>query len=244
MAVFTIADLHLSTDASTNKSMEVFGQRWANYTSRLEENWRRLVKEEDTVIIPGDVSWALSLEESREDLRFLEALPGKKIIGKGNHDFWWSTLRKLDILMKEENFETLSFLFNNAYEAEDFIIAGSRGWFPEDGVGALQNEVDFEKITNREIGRLRLSLDMAKKIQEETGKEIIVFMHFPIVWAEKANEPFVSLLLEYSISRVFFGHIHSVYNVPPVIEYKNITFELISADYLSFIPRFIPKKTP
>ena len=241
MAIFTIADLHLSTDASTNKSMEVFGARWASYTSRLEENWRRLVREEDTVILPGDISWGLSLEESREDFRFLASLPGKKIIGKGHHDFWWSTMRKLDVLLSEEHIDSISFLFNNAIEVEDIIVAGSRGWFAEDGVGSLQNEVDFDKITNREIGRLRISLEDAKRKQEGTGKEIIVFMHFPIVWAEKANEPFVDLLLEYGIRRVFFGHIHSVYNVPPVIEYKEIRFELISADYLSFIPKFIPQ---
>ena len=240
MAIFTIADLHLSTDASTNKPMEVFGQRWANYTSRIEENWRRLVRDEDTVIVPGDISWALSLEEAREDFRFLSALPGKKILGKGNHDFWWSTMKKLDVLLQEEKIENISFLFNNAIEVENIIVAGSRGWFAEDGVGSLQNEVDFDKITNREVGRLRMSLEQAKKLQQESGKEIVVFMHFPIVWSEKANEPFVQLLLEYNIRRVYFGHIHSVYHVPPVIEYKNITFELISADYLSFVPKFIP----
>ena len=240
MALFTIADLHLSTDASTNKSMEVFGHRWANYTSRLEENWRKLIRESDTVIIPGDISWALSLEEAREDFRFLASLPGHKILGKGNHDFWWSTMRKLDTLLAEEQIENISFLFNNAIEVENVIVAGSRGWFAEDGVGSLQNEVDFDKITNREVGRLRMSLEQAKKLQEESGKEIIVFMHFPIVWADKANEPFVDLLLEYGIRRVYFGHIHSVYTAAAVIEYKNIAFELVSADYLSFLPKHIP----
>ena len=139
MAVFTIADLHLSTNSSTNKSMEVFGQRWANYVTRLEENWRRVVRDDDYVIVPGDVSWALSLEEAREDLRFLSSLPGRIILGKGNHDFWWSTMRKLEGLLQEENIQNISFLFNNAIECEDFIVAGSRGWFPEDGVGSLQN---------------------------------------------------------------------------------------------------------
>ena len=239
MAVFVIADLHLSTDASTNKSMEVFGHRWAGYTSRLEENWRKLIRDMDTVIVPGDVSWALSLEEAREDMRFLSSLPGRKILGKGNHDFWWSTMRKLDALLSEEKIESISFLFNNAIELDEFIIAGSRGWFPEDGLGSLQNEVDFDKITNREVGRLRLSLEDARAKQEASGKEIVVFMHFPVVWADKANEPFVELLHEYNIRRVYFGHIHSVYNCPAVIEYENIRFELISADYLSFVPKYI-----
>ena len=173
--------------------------------------------------------------------RFLASLPGRKILGKGNHDFWWSTMKKLESLLTEEEIQSISFLFNNSFEVENIIVAGSRGWFAEDGVGSLQNEVDFDKITNREVGRLRMSLLDAKKRQEETGKEIVVFMHFPIVWADKANEPFVDLLSEFGIRRVFFGHIHSVYNVPPVIEYKGIRFELISADYLSFLPKHIPQ---
>lgn len=242
MSVFTIADLHLSTDSATNKSMEVFGQRWANYTSRLEASWRALVREEDTVIIPGDVSWALSLEESRADMHFLDSLPGRKIIGKGNHDFWWATMKKHEAFLQREKIDSISFLFNNAIEVEDFIIAGSRGWFYEDGVGKLQNEVDFEKITARELGRLRLSLAAAAKLREATGKEILVFLHFPVIWNEKTNAPFLDLLSEYGIRRVFYGHIHSVYNIPPVTEYMGIRFELIAADYLSFIPKHVPSE--
>ena len=94
MSLYTIADLHLSTFDKTNKSMEVFGKSWADYMLRIEQNWRHLISDSDTVVIPGDVSWALSLEESESDMRFLDSLPGKKIIGKGNHDFWWSTMRK------------------------------------------------------------------------------------------------------------------------------------------------------
>lgn len=242
MSVYTIADLHLSTDSATNKSMEVFGQRWANYITRLEANWRALVQENDTVIIPGDVSWALALEESREDMHFLDSLPGTKILGKGNHDFWWSTMKKHEEFLKKEEIYSIRFLFNNAFEVDDFIIAGSRGWFYEDGIGKVHNDVDFEKITARELGRLRLSLEAAAKLREATGKEILVFLHFPVIWCEKANMPFVDLLVSYGVRRVFFGHIHSVYNVAPITEYMGIRFELISADYLSFIPKHIPKE--
>ena len=242
MSVFTIADLHLSTDSATNKSMEVFGHRWVNYISRLEANWRALVRDEDTVIIPGDVSWALSLEEARADMHFLDSLPGTKILGKGNHDFWWSTMKKHEQFLQKEEIGTIRFLFNNAIEVESFIIAGSRGWFYEDGVGKVQNEVDFEKITARELGRLRLSLDSAVKLREQTGKEILVFLHFPVIWCDKVNSPFIELLKSYGIRRVFFGHIHSAYSAESVTEYEGIRFELISADYLAFIPKHVPNE--
>ena len=115
MALYAIADLHLSTLESTNKSMEVFGKRWADYINRTEANWRRLVTDDDTVIIPGDISWALSLDEAISDLKFIDSLPGKKILGKGNHDFWWCTMKKHKELFEKENIGSISFLFNNAY---------------------------------------------------------------------------------------------------------------------------------
>ena len=111
MAVYVIADLHLSTLDSTDKSMEVFGRRWQNYISRLKSCWERLVEEDDTVIVPGDVSWALSLEESLSDMRFIDALPGRKILGKGNHDFWWSTMAKHNAFFEQHGINTISFLF-------------------------------------------------------------------------------------------------------------------------------------
>ena len=111
LAVFTIADLHLSTHESTNKSMEVFGHRWQDYTKRIENNWRRLVTESDTVIIPGDVSWALSLEEALSDLKFIASLPGRKIVGKGNHDFWWCTMKKHREFFEKHKIESIDFLF-------------------------------------------------------------------------------------------------------------------------------------
>ena len=127
MAVFAISDLHLST-ANAQKSMDVFGQRWSMYTERLEKNWRALVRENDTVIIPGDISWELSLEGAAADFHFIDRLPGKKIISKGNHDFWWSTVKKMNAFFERESISSISLLHNNAYEVEDFIIAGTRGW--------------------------------------------------------------------------------------------------------------------
>ena len=242
MSVFTIADLHLSTLESTNKSMEIFGKRWAGYTERLEKNWRHLVTDEDTVIIPGDISWALSLEEAACDLKFLDSLPGKKILGKGNHDFWWCTMKKHAEFFERQEIKTISFLFNNAYEVEDFIIAGTRSWYHDEDASGAPDNTDFEKLTNRERLRLRTSLNEAMKIKERCPeKEIIVFTHFPPVWGGKESENILAELLEFGIKRVYFGHIHGNYTLPPTFEHKGIKMSIISADYLEFTPKFIYK---
>ena len=243
MSLYTIADLHLSTFDETNKSMEIFGKSWADYMTRIENNWRHLIDEDDTVIIPGDVSWALSLDEAESDLKFLDSLPGKKIIGKGNHDFWWSTMRKHQAFFDKNEIKTISFLFNNAYESDDVIIAGTRGWYNDEDAANAPDNADFVKLTNRENLRLKTSLIEAKRLQESfPDKEIIVFMHFPPFWNGKASDGLISLLKEYGVERVYFGHIHGNYTVDPSFVYEGIEMHIISADYLKFVPKLITKK--
>ena len=243
MALYTIADLHLSTLDTTNKSMEVFGTRWQDYVKRVEANWRRLVSEDDTVVIPGDVSWALSLDESESDLRFIESLPGKKILGKGNHDFWWCTMKKHEAFFERLGIKTISFLFNNAYETDDIIIAGTRGWYNDEDATNAPDDVDFEKLTRRECGRLRMSLNAAMKLKEASPeKEIVVFMHFPPYWNGKASDGLVEILKEYGVKRVYYGHIHGNYTVDPTFVYEGIEMSIVSADYLGFIPKFVEGK--
>lgn len=235
-----MADLHLSTLDKTNKSMEVFGQRWADYINRIEVNWRRLIEEDDTVIIPGDVSWALSLEEAESDLKFLDSLPGKKIIGKGNHDFWWCTMKKHRVFFEKLGITTIDFLFNNAIELDEFIVAGTRGWYNDSDATNAPDNADFEKLSNRECLRLKTSLDAAAKLKAEaTQKEIIVFMHFPPYWNGKESGGLISLLKEYNIKRVYYGHIHGNYTVPPTFVYDGIEMSIVSADYLKFIPKIV-----
>ena len=242
MSLFVIADLHLSTLDETDKSMEVFGRRWERYTERLEANWRHLISEDDTVVIPGDISWALSLAEARMDLAFLNSLPGKKILGKGNHDFWWCTMKKHQAFFEENGIDSIEFLFNNALETEDFIIAGTRGWFSDEDAMKTTTDADFEKLRARELLRLGASLRAAKQLQsEENPKEILVFTHFPPIWAENTNEEFIDLLQEYGVKRVYYGHIHGQYSIPPSFVYRDILFTIVSADYLQFIPLHIPK---
>lgn len=239
MSLYTIADLHLSTHEQTNKSMEVFGPRWQDYTQRIESCWRHLITEEDTVVIPGDVSWALSLEEAVDDLKFLDALPGKKILGKGNHDFWWCTMKKHTELFEKHGISTISFLFNNAHESEQFVIAGTRGWYNDSDGTNVPEGTDFEKLTRREALRLKTSLQAALPIRERTGKEILAFMHFPPYWNGKASDGLVELLLEYEIKRVYFGHIHGNYTVEPSFIYEGIEMNIVSADYLKFNPKIV-----
>ncbi len=240
MSLYTIADLHLSTYGETNKSMEVFGSRWADYMQRIESNWRRLVTDSDTVVVPGDISWALSLEEALSDLKFIDSLPGRKILGKGNHDFWWCTMKKHAAFFEKNEIKTISFLYNNAYECENYIIAGTRGWYNDDDATNAPDGVDFDKLTARERGRLKMSLAEAAKLRERAPeKEIVVFMHFPPYWNGKASDGLIELLREYGIRKVYFGHIHGNYTVSPEFEYEGIRMSIVSADYLTFIPKIV-----
>ncbi len=233
MALYAISDLHLSTDASTDKSMEIFGKKWLGYTERLQKNWSAVVSSEDTVVIPGDVSWATTLQEAECDFRFLNSLPGKKILGKGNHDYWWSTAAKHRTFLETNGFHSISFLYNNAIRVGNFTVAGTRGWFQEDD----REHGDVEKLIRREAIRLELSLDFARAISD--GTEILVFLHFPPVWKGQVCRPIVDLLLQNDIRKCYFGHIHGMYSLPSQFEFEGITFCMISADYLDFLPKRI-----
>ncbi len=238
MAIFAIADLHLDTQ-SNQKSMEVFGGRWKNYTNRLKKNWENLVCPNDTVIIPGDISWALNLEESLNDLKWIDSLPGKKIIIKGNHDFWWATATKMQRMFCENCITSIDILNNNAYPIENYIIAGSRGWFVDKSMQNTDQEIDYDKIINREVIRLKMSLEDAYHKQTADAKEILVFLHFPPVWGDFRCQPIINLLIEYNIKRCYFGHIHGCYAINGSFKVDKILFQMISADYLDFIPKII-----
>ncbi len=242
MSVFAISDLHLSLNESTNKSMDVFGRRWQDYVQKLEKNWRAVVTDADTVIVPGDISWALSTEEALADFSFLNSLPGKKLVGKGNHDFWWQTMRKLTAFTEANHFDTVSFLYNNAFLVEDLIVTGTRGWFYDPSCDHIPPETDFKKICAREVGRLAMGLDEAKKLQKEHPEsEIAVFLHFPVSWGGKTLEELMDLLISYEIRRCYFGHIHGSYDMPMEFEEKGVHFSLISADFLNFVPKIVQK---
>lgn len=239
MAVFVISDLHLDT-VTNEKTMEIFGNRWQGYIDKIKNNWTSLITDEDTVIIPGDISWALTIEDSIADLKWIDSLPGKKIIMKGNHDFWWSTLSKLKKSFCENGITGIDILYNNAIEVENYIVSGSRGWFVDKSVQPIKTvNADHSKIINREVIRLRLSLDAAKALQEKTGKEIIVFFHFPPIWGDFQCIEILNTLKEYNITRCYFGHIHGCYSQEALLKWENIEFRMISADFIDFIPQII-----
>ena len=246
MAIYVIGDLHLSTNASTNKSMEKFGRRWLGYTEKLRKNWEAVVTSEDTVVIPGDISWAMKLEESLSDFQFIESLPGTKLIGKGNHDFWWSTVSKMNVFFQEHTIHSIQILNNNAYLVENQVICGTRGWFLDEKQQVTVGSVDYEKIINREVIRLRLSLDSAVLLQKEheaaTGfvAPISVFLHFPPVWLDFICRPFVDILHEYGNPSCYFGHIHGMYNTPKEFDFEGISMHLISSDAMDFTLYRIP----
>ena len=236
MSLFVIADLHLSSDGS--KSMEVFGARWKDYMNKIRKNWCAVVNDTDTVIVPGDISWSLKLEDALDDLRFLDSLPGQKLIGKGNHDFWWSTVSKMHAMMEKNNISSIKLLYNNAYLVEDCIVCGSRGWFVEESQQHTVGTVDYLRIINREVVRLKLSLDEAVKLKKECGKDlpILVFLHFPPVWNGFVCREIVDVLHAYGITSCYFGHIHGAYYVPCTFNYEGIDFVLCAADALNFAP--------
>ena len=229
MSVYAMADLHLSL-AGQNKSIEIFGGRWQDYVSKIEKNWNKLISETDSVIVPGDISWGEAISSSREDFEFLNnKLNGVKYILKGNHDFWWDTASKMTRMFAENNFDNLKIIYNNAYVCEDYIICGSRGWFIDE-----ENE-HSKKILKREAIRLDLSVQAAKKLNENSKLEIVAFLHYPPVWNNYICEEIIEVLERADIRRCYFGHIHNV-PVQKIKNYKNISLELISADYINFMP--------
>ncbi len=224
MSIYAISDLHLSFGA--DKPMDVF-RGWDNHTERLLANWNRLVTENDTVILPGDFSWALKLEETKQDFEFLKKLNGKKVILKGNHDLWWSTVKKLREFFAENEFDNIEILFNNTVIAENYAIAGTRGWFYDAAAD--------DKVIAREVGRLEKSLQDAEK----TGLPILVFLHYPPVYGSEVCQEIFDCLKRHNIKTVYHGHIHGSGFNNAVKEYQGIGFRLISCDCIDFTPLFI-----
>ena len=237
MSLFVMADLHLSI--SVDKPMDIFGSRWNDYMTKIQKNWSSIITDDDTVIVPGDITWAIDYNEAYEDFKFIEALPGKKLIGKGNHDYWWGTMAKIRNFVKESGFKSIDFLYNNAYKIDDFIVCGTRGWYVDE---KLQNgstkDAEYNKIVSREAQRLKISLEEAKKLQTN-GEQILVFFHFPPVFNSFVCDEIVDILKEYGIKHCYFGHIHGVYNIPRNTVYDGITFSLISSDYCNFVPMIV-----
>lgn len=225
MALYVIADLHLSL--GTDKPMDVF-PGWKDYVQRLEKNWTALVKPQDTVVVAGDISWAMRLEDAVADFAFLHGLPGQKLLLKGNHDYWWSTRSKIDAFFQAQGFSSLHVLHNCAYRVGDVAVCGTRGW--------LYNSATAEdrKIVAREAGRLLASLAEGEKL----GGEPVVFLHYPPVYDDMECGEILDILAEHKVARCYFGHIHGQYAARKALvgEYRGVGMHLISCDFVNFAP--------
>lgn len=232
MALFAIADLHLSL--GTDKPMDVF-PGWENYVERLGQNWRSTVGEKDTVVVAGDISWAMKLEESEQDMRFLDELPGRKLLVKGNHDYWWSTRKKVEAFLSSQGFDSIGLVFNSAVLTEGAAVCGTRGWL----YGAESDE--DKKIVNREAGRLNASIDAA----EAAGGKPVVFLHYPPMYDGVECPEIMDILVSRGIEDCYFGHIHgsAAARRTPCGEYRGVRMHLISCDFLGFrpVPVFVNK---
>lgn len=227
MVIYTISDLHLPL--GIDKPMDIFGKRWENYVARLEENWRSVVTHEDVVVLGGDFSWATYLEQSQNDFDFLEALPGQKILLKGNHDYWWTTANKLREFTESRGYKTINFLHNNFYKTGTVGICGTRGW-SLDSISDAENK----KIYDREIIRLKLSLDAALS---GGCTELLVFTHFPPVTAGNFDTAFHQTLKEYNVSKCIYGHLHGISHTTAYEgTLDGVEYILASGDYLEFKP--------
>jgi len=226
MNLFTISDLHLPL--GVNKPMDIFGG-WDNYVQRIEKNWKKLICQDDTVVIGGDISWASSLDEAYPDFEFINRLPGKKIILKGNHDYWWSTATKINEFLNSNNFNTISILHNNSYSDGKIAVCGTRGWL-YDGTG----EKD-KRVISRECGRLETSIKTAL----QSGAQPVVFLHYPPAYGEFVCEEIFEVLDKYNIKQIYYGHIHG-YGVQNILKnYKDIKLKIVSCDQVDFTPVFI-----
>ena len=227
MSIYAISDLHLSF--GDNKPMDIFGVNWENHAEKIKENWIKKVKEDDLVLLPGDFSWAMYLKDTYKDFEFLNSLPGKKLLLKGNHDYWWTTIKKMREYLEENNFKNIDFIYNNSYEFEDKIIVGTRGW--QDGKTA-----EDRRLIKREIFRLELSLkDGLEKYGED--KEIIVCMHYPPFSSyEELEMNYIKTMKKYNVSTCIYGHLHGETAQKEAKEgnINDIKFKLVSCDYTKF----------
>lgn len=234
MSIFAISDLHLSL--SGDKPMSIFGGKWENYTDRMRQNWNRIVSENDIVIIPGDISWATYIDDAAADFEYINSLNGKKLLLKGNHDYWWTTLKKMDTFLEANGLNTIEIINNTAVMCGDTAVCGTRGWT----IPAVNSTSEDVKIFEREKQRLILSLEDAKR---KRAKRILAAMHYPPLEKEGARSDFLDIMKEYGVEECVFGHLHAAaHKAAPVGVYSGVKLRLVSCDYLDFVPALIERQ--
>ena len=224
MSLYAIGDLHLCLGAP--KPMDIFGGAWVGYMDKLKQGLS-VVDSDDTLVLLGDLSWALGLQESKQDFAWINEIKGRKIIIKGNHDYWWSTAAKFNKFCEENGFENQSILNNNCYEYDDWALCGTRGWFFEEERSSQQDE----KVFRRELIRLETSLRAAG------DKNKMVFLHYPPKYKGYECTEILNLLKQYNVRKCFYGHLHGgSHGLALEGLWDGIEYKLVSADYLGFRP--------
>lgn len=224
MALYAISDLHLALDES--KPMDIFGENWYRHHEKIKDNWKRVIKEEDTVLIGGDISWSMKIEEGLKELQWIHELPGKKIIIKGNHDYWWGSINKLNNM-----YEDMKFIQNNCFNYEDYGICGTRGWICPGSDKFTNSDL---KIYKRELIRLRLSIDSAKNCGY---KKLIAMVHYPPTNERFEDSGFTEIFKEFGVEKVIYGHLHGpfYYNILNGVK-EGVEYIMTSSDYINFNP--------
>lgn len=227
MSLYAIADLHLSL--SSGKPMNIFPS-WDNHVERLEKNWQTTVSPDDTVVVPGDISWAINFEEAKADFDFINRLNGHKVIMKGNHDYWWNSMAKMNRFLEENGFDTITIVHNNYYPYGEYGICGTRGWIKD------TEEPADAKVLAREAGRLETSIKAALA----DGKKPIVFLHYPPIFANDYNREILDVLFRYDIKTCYYGHLHgNAHRYAVCGEVDGINYQLIAGDFVQFCPKLI-----
>jgi predicted phosphohydrolase len=224
--LYAIGDLHLS---STDSYKEDVYRGYDHWKTLIEENWRRLIRNGDTVVLAGDTSFAKNLDEAKTDFEFLESLPGRKILIKGNHDSYWGTTAKMNKFKASNGFESIYFLKNNHIPFGEYAICGTRGY-------EISEDDDARRILEREHGRLTLSLKSAVDV----GLKPIVFMHYPPITGSETDKEAIDIMKSFGVKKCFYGHLHGENAKNAFVSVKSgIDFAIISADIAKFIPVFI-----
>lgn len=227
MALYAIGDLHLCLGAE--KPMDVFGGAWVDYMQKLKAGMA-VIRPEDTLVLLGDLSWALDLDQAKKDFSWINEIPGRKIILKGNHDYWWSTAAKFYRFCKENGFSDMLILHNNHYEYDDVAICGTRGWFFEEERSGSHDE----KVFKRELLRLEESLRSAGE------KQKLVFLHYPPRYKGYICQEILELLDKYQVRQCYYGHLHGAsHGLALEGLWDGIEYKLLSADRLNFQPECI-----
>ena len=231
MKIYAISDLHLSN--SCDKPMDIFGGHWEGYTEKIILNWKAKVTDDDLVLIAGDISWGMKLEEAVADLKWIDELPGKKIIIKGNHEYWWKSISSVREILPE----SIMAIQNDSIKIGNYIICGTRGWTVPEKDKELEPE-DL-KIYKREVERLKLTLMSAKVLKGESDAKIVAMMHFPPYNTDKEQSEFTKLFEEYSVDKVVFGHLHGYVNCDLISEINGVTYHFTSCDHIKNDPVII-----